>query len=127
MCLRDRYCEGDMNKALSIATDLITANPDLKGFFTNNETTTIALATVLAEQGLKGEIIHVGFDATIQTADYLRDGTTAAIVTQVPYNMGYICLLYTSSTPLLMAFSISLTCPSKSVSEDIPSTVMFTL
>ena len=87
-----QYCEGDMNKALSIATDLITANPDLKGFFTNNETTTIALATVLAEQGLKGEIIHVGFDATIQTADYLRDGTTAAIVTQVPYNMGYIAV-----------------------------------
>lgn len=87
-----QYCEGDMNKALSIATDLITANPDLKGFFTNNETTTIALATVLAEKGLVGELVHVGFDATKQTADYLRDGTTAAIVTQVPYDMGYIAI-----------------------------------
>lgn len=87
-----QYCEGDMNKALSIATDLITANPDLKGFFTNNESTTIALATVLAEKGLKGQIVHVGFDATVQTADFLRDGTTAAIVTQVPYNMGYMAV-----------------------------------
>lgn len=85
-----QYCEGDMNKAISIATDLITANPDLKGFFTNNETTTIALGTVLAEKGMKGQITHVGFDATNQTADYLRDGTTAAIVSQVPYKMGYL-------------------------------------
>lgn len=87
-----QYCEGDMQKALAIATDLITANPDLKGFFTNNETTTIALGTVLAEKGKIGEITHVGFDATTQTADFLRNGTTGAIVSQVPYNMGYIAI-----------------------------------
>lgn len=87
-----QYCEGDMQKAISIATDLITANPDLKGFFTNNETTTIAMGTVLAEKGKVGEITHVGFDATNQTADFLRNGTTVAIVTQVPYNMGYMAI-----------------------------------
>ncbi|MEG1515509.1 MAG: ABC transporter substrate-binding protein [Clostridia bacterium] len=87
-----RYTDGDMTKALSAASDIITANPDIAGFFTNNETTTIALATVLQERNLIGKIAHVGFDATEQTAGYLADGTTYAIVTQVPYNMGYIAV-----------------------------------
>ena len=87
-----QYCEGDMTKALAIGSDIITANPDIAGFFTNNETTTIALATVLEEKGLQGKIMHVGFDATLQTAGYLTDGTTTAIVTQVPYNMGYLAV-----------------------------------
>lgn len=85
-----QYCEGDMNKALSIATDMLTANPDLKGFFTNNETTSIAVGTVLSERGVTGEVLHVGFDATSQTVDMLRNGVTNAVVTQVPYNMGYL-------------------------------------
>ena len=59
---------------------------------TNNETTTIALATVLQEKGLGGKITHVGFDATNQTVGYLADGTTVAIVTQVPFNMGYMAV-----------------------------------
>ena len=87
-----QYCEGDMTKALAIGSDIITANPDIAGFFTNNETTTIALATVLEEKGLQGQIAHVGFDATLQTAGYLSDGTTSAIVTQVPFNMGYLAV-----------------------------------
>lgn len=84
------YCEGDMNKGISISNDLITANPDIGGFFTNNETTTIAFVSVLQERGLVGKMVHVGFDATVQTADYIRDGITSAIITQVPYRMGYM-------------------------------------
>lgn len=87
-----QYTEGDMTKALSAGSDIITANPDIAGFFTNNETTTIALATVLEEKGMSGKITHVGFDATNQTAGYLTNGTTAAIVTQVPFNMGYLAV-----------------------------------
>lgn len=87
-----QYTDGDMTKALSAGSDIITANPDIAGFFTNNETTTIALATVLQEKGLTGEIAHVGFDATNQTVGYLADGTTNAIVTQVPFNMGYMAV-----------------------------------
>lgn len=85
-----QYTNGDLNKALEVASDFIAANPDIKGFFSNNETTTIAVATVLQEKGLSGKIKHVGFDATKQTAGYLTSGTTQAIVTQMPYKMGYM-------------------------------------
>lgn len=87
-----QYTDGDMSKALSVSSDLITANPDIAGFFTNNETTTIALASVLQEKGMVGKIVHVGFDATLQTVGYIEDGTTTAIVTQVPFNMGYMAV-----------------------------------
>lgn len=87
-----QYTDGDMSKALSVSSDLITANPDIAGFFTNNETTTIAMASVLQEKGLAGKITHVGFDATLQTVGYIEDGTTTAIVTQVPFNMGYMAV-----------------------------------
>jgi len=87
-----QYTDGDMTKALSAGSDIITANPDIAGFFSNNETTTIALATVLQEKGLAGKITHVGFDATVQTVGYIDDGTTCAIVTQVPFNMGYLAV-----------------------------------
>ena len=85
-----QYTNGDLNIALAAASDIITANPDIAGFFTNNETTTIAVATVLQEKGLTGTIKHVGFDATKQTEGYIKDDTTQAIVTQMPFHMGYL-------------------------------------
>ncbi|NLI52721.1 MAG: substrate-binding domain-containing protein [Clostridiales bacterium] len=84
------YSDGDLNTSLAAAADIITANPDLAGIFSNNETTTIAVATVLEERGLAGKIKHVGFDATKQTEGYIKSGTTQAIVTQKPYDMGYL-------------------------------------
>lgn len=85
-----QYTMGDLNKALAITSDIITANPDIAGIYSNNETTSIAVATVLQERGLTGKIKHVGFDATKQTAPFLREGVTYALVGQKTYDMGYI-------------------------------------
>ena len=85
-----QYTDNDLNKGLAITSDLITANPDIAGFFSNNETTTISVATVLEEKKLIGKIKHVGFDATNQTVGFLTSKVTNAIVTQVPFNMGYM-------------------------------------
>jgi len=87
-----RYTDNDLNNALAITSDLITANPDIKGFFSNNETTTIAVSTILTEKGMIGKIKHIGFDATNQTIDAMKKGITNAIVTQVPFKMGYLAV-----------------------------------
>lgn len=89
-CITTQYTMGDLNKALAVTSDIITANPDIQGLYSNNETTSIAVATVLQERGLAGKIVHVGFDATKQTAVFLKDGTTQALVGQRTYDMGYI-------------------------------------
>ena len=87
--IQTQYMDNDMNKAISIINDWITSNPDIKGIYTNNETGTIAAATVLSERGKVGEITHIGFDATEQTCAQIKDGITSSIVTQIPYKMGY--------------------------------------
>ena len=84
-----QYCDGDMEKALTISNDWITAIPDLKGIFSNNDFSTIAAANIIEERGRVGEIMHVGFDATETNVVYLESGTTAAIVTQDPSDIGY--------------------------------------
>jgi ribose transport system substrate-binding protein len=87
-----RYTDNDLNNSLAITSDIITANPDIGGFFSNNETTTIAVSIVLNEKGKVGKIKHIGFDATAQTVGSLKGGVTSAIVTQVPFKMGYVAV-----------------------------------
>lgn len=84
-----KYCDNDLEKAMSIVTDWITANPDLKAIFSNNDTTTIAVANVLQERDMVDKIKHVGFDATKTNVVYLDEGITDAIITQDAYDIGY--------------------------------------
>jgi ribose transport system substrate-binding protein len=89
-----QYSDNDLQKAIAIANDLMTSNPDIAGFFSNNETTTIGVATALNERGKAGEIKHIGFDSSDQTIAQLQEGVTQAIVTQVPFQMGYLAVQY---------------------------------
>ena len=82
--------DNDMSVATSMINDWITANPDLGGIFTNNETGTIAAATVFQERDKVGQIAHVGFDATVQTVAQITDGITDSIISQQPFKMGYL-------------------------------------
>ena len=84
------YMDNDMSVATSMINDWITANPDLGGIFTNNETGTIAAATVFQERDKVGQIAHVGFDATVQTVAQITDGITDSIISQQPFKMGYL-------------------------------------
>ncbi len=88
-----QYAENDLNKTISIANDIMSANPDLAGFFSNNETTTVGVATALKERGMDGQIGHIGFDASEQTIAQLYDGVTGGFVTQDPFNMGYLAVV----------------------------------
>lgn len=87
-----QYAENDLNKTISIANDIMSANPDLVGFFSNNETTTVGVATALKEKGLDGQMVHIGFDASAQTIAQVQEGTTNGFVTQDPFNMGYLAV-----------------------------------
>ncbi len=90
--ISNQYMDNDMTIATAIVNDWITANPDLGGIFANNENGTIAVATVLQERSKVGEIINVGFDATVQTVSQIDNGITAALVSQQPFMMGYLAV-----------------------------------
>lgn len=84
-----QYSDGDKARALNIATDIMTANPDLVGFFTSNEGSTIGVARAIEELGKKDSIILVGFDKSQDTIRALENGTLKATIVQNPYKMGF--------------------------------------
>ncbi len=58
----DKVADGQATTALNIMTDLITANPDLKGVFASNLIMAQGAGQAIAENKLQGKIALVGFD-----------------------------------------------------------------
>ncbi|MGL4253346.1 MAG: substrate-binding domain-containing protein, partial [Fusobacteriaceae bacterium] len=75
--------------ALNQATDMMTANPDLAGFYGSNEGSTVGISRALEENGKGGQIKLVGFDFSQDTITGLNNGTIQASMVQNPERMGY--------------------------------------
>ena len=85
----DKYADGMATTALNIMTDLITANPNLRGVFANNLIMAQGAGQAVAENKKADTIKLVGFDADDKLIGLLKDGTIYALVLQDPYRMGY--------------------------------------
>jgi ribose transport system substrate-binding protein len=70
-------------------TDLITANPDLRGVFASNLIMAQGAGQEIAENKIADKIKLVGFDSDDKLIKLLTDGTIVALVVQDPYRMGY--------------------------------------
>jgi ribose transport system substrate-binding protein len=85
----DKYADGMATTGLNIMTDLITANPNLRGVFANNLIMAQGVGQAIAENKKADTIKMVGFDGDDKTIGMLKDGTIYALVLQDPYRMGY--------------------------------------
>jgi ribose transport system substrate-binding protein len=85
----DKVADGKATTALNIMTDLITANPNLRGVFASNLIMNQGAGQALAENKKADTIKLVGFDGDDKTIGFLKDGTVYALVLQDPYRMGY--------------------------------------
>ena len=74
---------------LNIMTDLITANPNLRGVFANNLIMAQGVGQALAENKKADTIKMIGFDADDKLIGLLKDGTIYGLIVQDPYRMGY--------------------------------------
>jgi ribose transport system substrate-binding protein len=83
------YSNSSIDGGKSVAADMMTAEPDLKGIFGANESGAVGAANAIKAAGKVGKIILVGFDGSPQEVQFLRDGVIQALVLQDPYNMGY--------------------------------------
>jgi ribose transport system substrate-binding protein len=84
------YSQSQMATALNQTTDVLTANPDLKGLFGANEPTAIGMGRAMAQSGKAGKVAAVGFDGNQDLQGFVKDGTLEGIVVQGSYNMGYL-------------------------------------
>ena len=84
-----KVADGQATTGLNIMTDLITANPNLRGVFADNLIMTQGAGQAVSENK-KGDTIKViGFDSDDKTVKFLADGTVAGLVVQDPFRMGY--------------------------------------
>jgi ribose transport system substrate-binding protein len=85
----DKYADGQATTGLNIATDLITANPNLVGIFASNLIMAQGVGQAVAENKVAAKLALVTFDSDDKTVGFLADGTIAALVVQDPFRMGY--------------------------------------
>src|SRR5882724_455746 len=85
----DKYADGMATTGLNMMTDLITANPNLRGVFASNLIMAQGAGQAIAENKAGDKIKLVGFDSDDKLVKLLTDGTIVALVVQDPYRMGY--------------------------------------
>ena len=82
------YSNSQMGTALNQTTDVLAANPDLKGLFGANEPTAIGVGRALVQTGKAGKVAAIGFDGNSDLQGFIKDGTLEAIAVQSAYQMG---------------------------------------
>jgi ribose transport system substrate-binding protein len=85
----DKVADGMATTALNIMTDLITANPNLRGVFASNLIMAQGAGQAIAENRVADKIKLIGFDSDPKLIKLLSDGTIAALIIQDPFRMGY--------------------------------------
>lgn len=86
------YGAGDPVKSADLAKAIMTANPDLKGFFGANEGSAKGVLNALKETGNEGKIVAIGYDSGQQQIDAIKAGTMAGAITQNPVGIGAKCV-----------------------------------
>jgi ribose transport system substrate-binding protein len=84
-----KVADGQTTTGLNIMTDLITANPALRGVFADALFMGQGAGQAIAENKAGDTIKLVSFDADNKLVGFLKDGTIAALVVQDPFRMGY--------------------------------------
>jgi len=82
------YSNSQMGTALNQTTDMLAANPDVKGIFGANEPTAIGMGRALVQAGKAGKVTAIGFDGNADLQRFIKDGTLDAIAVQSAYQMG---------------------------------------
>jgi ribose transport system substrate-binding protein len=83
----DKVADGQATTALNIMTDLLTANPDLRGVFASNLIMAQGAGQAIAEN--KAKVALIGFDNDDKLVKLLDQGVIYALIVQDPFRMGY--------------------------------------
>jgi ribose transport system substrate-binding protein len=87
-----QYGAGDPVKSADLAKAIMTANPDLKGFFGANEGSIKGVLNALKETGKEKAIVAIGYDSGQQQIDAINSGVELGAITQNPVGIGAKCV-----------------------------------
>jgi ABC-type sugar transport system substrate-binding protein len=78
----------DRQTAQTRATDILSANPDLAGFFSANDDMALGIARAVANAGKTGDVAIIGVDGIEDALKAVESGDLTASVAQYPYAIG---------------------------------------
>ena len=78
----------DRQTALTKATDILRANPDLKGFFVANDDMGLGVVRAVANAGKAGSVKVISVDGNKDAFESIKAGQLDATVAQYPYVIG---------------------------------------
>jgi len=81
----------DRTKAYNITTNLLQANPDLKGIMAANDDMALAAVEAIEAAGKKGQVTVVGIDLIPQAKDAIAEGRLGGSVAFSPFVIGEMC------------------------------------
>jgi rhamnose transport system substrate-binding protein len=88
--LQPQFAGGTAQRAFQIATDLMTANPDLKGLIAVASTTCPGVAQAIESAGKAGQVIGTGYGSPNTVRQYLKSGAFGFSVLWNPRDLGYL-------------------------------------
>ena len=80
----------DRQEALTQATNILRAHPDLKGFFAANDDMGLGIVRALQNAGKVGEIKVISVDGNKNAVESVQAGELSATVAQYPYAIGFM-------------------------------------
>src|SRR3954454_11791900 len=78
----------DTNQAQTIATAMLTANPDIKAFYSQNDGMALGVQSAIDAKGLTGKVMLVGTDGIPQAKKLISEGKYTATVSERPTTEG---------------------------------------
>lgn len=84
-----QWTDADAAKSLNIASDLLTSNPDLAGFFSACAPTAVGIVQALSARNMEKKVKVVTFDPSPEILPVFEEGMIHAVIAQDPYQMGY--------------------------------------
>lgn len=78
----------DRGKALTAASDILRARPNLKAFFVANDDMGLGVSRAIADAGKQGLVKVVSVDGIQDALKAVQAGTLSATVSQYPYTIG---------------------------------------
>ncbi len=88
--LAKQSADFDRTKGLTVAENILQANPDVKAIFAQNDE--MALGAIGAAKSASKDILVIGFDGTEDGVKAVQDGDMAATIAQQPDKMGEIAV-----------------------------------
>jgi rhamnose transport system substrate-binding protein len=88
--LEPKFAGGTAQRAAELATELMTANPDLKGIIAVASTTCPGVAQAIETAGKIGKVVGTGYCSPNTARAYLKSGAMGFTVLWDPGELGYL-------------------------------------